>query len=128
MGSIFWIGVGGAIGAVLRHIVSGHVQGQMMRLGGFPFGTLVVNVLGCLLIGLLSQLATTPGRFTSDGVLFVFVGILGAFTTFSTFSKETVDLLRGGRAMAALVNVSTHTMLGLVAVGGGYALGRYLQR
>jgi CrcB protein len=87
-----------------------------------------VNVIGCLLIGVLSQTARTPGRFTSDGVLFLFVGMLGAFTTFSTFEKETVDLLQSRRAAAALLNVGTQVMAGLAAVAGGYELGRLLQR
>lgn len=127
MSSIFWVGIGGAIGAVLRHVISGHVQGQI-RVGGFPYGTLAVNVIGCLLIGILSHTARTPGRFTSDGVLFLLVGMLGAFTTFSTFSKETVDLFESGRSMAALVNVGVHMVAGLVAVGGGYELARFIQR
>jgi CrcB protein len=126
LGSVVWIGIGGAVGAVLRHVVSGHIQGQF-RLGGFPYGTLAVNVIGCLLIGLFSQVAQRPGRFTSEGVLFLFVGMLGAFTTFSTFGKETVDLLHSGRTVAALANVGIHVVAGLAAVGGGYELGRFLQ-
>jgi CrcB protein len=96
--------------------------------GDFPYGTLAVNLIGCLLIGFLSQAAGISGRFTSEGILFLFVGALGAFTTFSTFSKEAVDLFQNGRVAAALINVGIHMMLGLAAVGGGYALGRFLQR
>jgi CrcB protein len=123
---VVWVGIGGAIGAILRYVVSGHVQGQLGA-GGFPFGTLAVNVIGCLLIGFFSRAASTPGRFTSEGVLFLIVGTLGAFTTFSTFSKEVVDLFQGGRVVAALIHVGTHMLLGLAAVGGGYELGRFLR-
>jgi len=124
---VLWVGIGGAVGAVLRYIVSGHVQGQI-KVGGFPLGTLAVNVIGCFLIGSLSQAARIPGRFTTEGTLLVFVGGLGAFTTFSTFSKEAVDLFQNGHIAMALANVGIHIVLGLIAVGGGYELGRLLQR
>ena len=127
MERIFWVGIGGAVGAALRYIVSGRVQEQF-EVGGFPLGTLAVNVIGCLLIGFLSQAASVPGRFTNEGILFLLVGMLGAFTTFSTFSKEVVDLLQSGRVGMALIDVEIHVVLGLVAVGVGYALGRVLQR
>ena len=124
---VLWVGIGGALGAVLRYVVSGHVQEQI-QVGGLPYGTLAVNVIGCLLMGFLSQVARIPGRFTNEGVLFLFVGALGAFTTFSTFSKEAVDLFQSGRVAAALIHVGIQVVLGLVAVGGGYEVGRFLQR
>lgn len=127
MDKLFWVGIGGATGAILRYVVSGHVQGQMQG-RGFPFGTLAVNVIGCLLIGVLTQLAQPPERFASEAALFVFVGALGAFTTFSTFSKEAVDLFASGRVTAALLDIGIHVVLGLTAVGGGYELGRILHR
>jgi CrcB protein len=123
---VVWVGIGGAVGAILRYGVSGHVQGQIGA-GVFPFGTLAVNVIGCLLIGFLSRAASAPGRFTSEGVLFLIVGMLGAFTTFSTFSKEVFDLFQSGRVAAALLHAGTHMVLGLAAVGGGYELGRLLR-
>lgn len=127
MDRFLWVGIGGAVGAVLRYAVSVCVQGQAKG-NGFPYGTLVVNVIGCLLIGLLSQTAATSGRFTSEGALFLLVGTLGAFTTYSTFSKDVVDLWQNGRVAVALIDVGVHVVLGLTAVAGGYELGRFLQR
>jgi CrcB protein len=127
LGKLFWIGIGGATGAILRYVVSGHVQNQAKG-ASFPFGTLAVNLIGCLLIGFLSQIVQLPERFASEGTLFVFVGALGAFTTFSTFSKEAVDLMASGKVISALLDIGVHLVLGLLAVGGGHALGRLLHR
>ena len=127
MAQLFWVGIGGAVGAILRYVLSGHVQTQI---GGtsFPYGTLAVNVIGCLLIGILSRVVSPPERIANQSLLFLFVGVFGAFTTFSTFGKETVDLFQAGRVYAALANVGMHMVLGLAAVGAGYGLGRFLQR
>jgi CrcB protein len=127
LAQLFWVGIGGAVGAILRYVLSGHVQGQI---GGtnFPYGTLAVNVIGCLLIGLLTRVVSPPERFANESLLFLFVGVFGAFTTFSTFGKETVDLFQAGRVYAGLANVGMHIVLGLAAVGAGYGLGRFLQR
>jgi len=127
LGKIIWVGIGGAVGAILRYSVSGYVQSQI-KIGTFPLGTLAVNVLGCFLLGFLSQVVAGSGRLPSEGALFLLVGMLGAFTTFSTFSKEAVDLLTHGQITAALVDIAVHVVLGLTAVGGGYELGRVLQR
>lgn len=127
MDNVLWVGIGGAVGSVLRYVLSGHVQKQI-QVGGLLYGTLAVNVIGCLLMGFLSQVARIPGRFSNEGVLFLLVGALGAFTTFSTFSKEAVGLFQSGRVAAALVHVGIQVVLGLVAVGGGYEMGRFVQR
>src|SRR5436190_16242572 len=109
------IGVGGFIGSVLRYLVSGYVQ-QISQSVQFPYGTLLVNVVGCFIIGLLSQLADARGVFTAELRAFVFIGILGGFTTFSTFGNETMNFLREGENFPALVNVGAHIVLGLGAV------------
>lgn len=92
MSKILLVGAGGFVGAVLRYTVSAWVQTASKSVR-FPYGTLAVNLLGCLVIGLLSQLAEDRNLFTSEMRLLIFIGILGAFTTFSTFSNETIDLL-----------------------------------
>ncbi len=123
MNRILWVGLGGFIGAVLRYGVSGWVQ-KWSGSVNFPHGTLAVNLLGCLMIGLLSQLTESRSVFTSETRLFVFIGVLGAFTTFSTFSNETMNLLLDGEDFFALSNVA-------VQVGGGLGmvwLGRVLVR
>jgi fluoride exporter len=113
--NILLVGFGGFIGSVLRYLASGYVQ-QSTKSIDFPFGTLAVNVIGCFIIGFLAQLAEDRGVFTSESRLFVFVGILGGFTTFSSFGNETLNLARDSQMMNALVNVGANVVLGLFAV------------
>jgi CrcB protein len=82
----------------------------------FPYGTLVVNVLGCLVIGFLAGLAETRAAFTPETRLFLFVGVLGGFTTFSSFALETLSLARDTQQVAALINIGLQLTLGLLAV------------
>jgi len=118
---LFLVGAGGFLGSVLRYIVSGYVQ-QSSGSVGFPYGTLAVNVIGCFVIGALSALAENRGVFTTEARLFVFVGILGGFTTFSTFSNETMNFLREGDNLRALANVAAQLILGLGAVWLGRSI------
>jgi fluoride exporter len=122
MEKILWISAGGAVGAVLRYLVSGVVQG-MARNEGFPYGTLAVNLTGCLLIGLLSVVAETNGVFTGEIRAFIFIGVLGALTTFSTFSNDSMVLLRAGKTGGMLMNLLANTGLGLLMVWLGIWLG-----
>src|SRR5512140_948269 len=121
------VGVGGFIGSVLRYLVSGSVQ-QTSSSVQFPFGTLAVNAIGCLVIGFLSQLADSRGVFTAETRGLVFVGILGGFTTFSTFSNETLNFLRGGEMLLAVINVGAQLVLGLGAVWLGRTLAYLIWR
>lgn len=121
MVKILLIGLGGFIGAILRYGVSGLVQ-NLTRSISFPYGTLAVNVIGCLIIGGLSQLVETRGFFSVQTRLFVFVGVLGALTTFSTFSNETINLVRERQLFYALANTGLHIILCFAAV----VLGRWL--
>ncbi len=105
MGHLLLVGVGGFLGSVLRFVLSGYVQ-QWTYSIGFPYGTLSVNLIGCLVIGFLTQLAESQGLFSPESRAFVFVGVLGGFTTFSSFGNETVSLLRAGESAAGLLNVS----------------------
>ena len=115
MDHVLLVGVGGFIGSVLRYVTSGYVQ-QLAASFEFPYGTLAVNVIGCFGIGFLAQLADARGVFTGEARAFVFVGILGGFTTFSSFGNETMNLLRDGEFLPAATNVSAHLILGLGAV------------
>jgi len=121
VGKLFLAGIGGFIGSSLRYGMTGFVQ-QWSRSIGFPYGTLAVNLIGCFLIGFLSQLAESRGVFTADSRAFVFIGILGGFTTFSAFGNETMDLWRDGESTFALANVAAHVILGLGAVWASRAL------
>jgi CrcB protein len=116
--NILLVGFGGFIGSVLRYLASGFVQ-QSTKSIDFPFGTLAVNVIGCFIIGFLAQLAEERGVFTSQSRLFVFVGILGGFTTFSSFGNETLNLARDSQMINALVNVGANVIIGLFAVWFG---------
>ncbi len=115
MSNILLVGVGGFIGSILRYLASGWVQ-QITRSVGFPYGTLAVNLIGCFVIGFLAELADARGVFTTESRAFVFVGILGGFTTFSSFGNETMNLMRDGELIPALTNVGVHVVLGLSAV------------
>ena len=123
MERILYIAAGGAIGAVARWAVSGWAQ----RLADtpFPWGTLTVNLLGSLIIGALWGVFE---RFISAPNLrmFLLVGLLGGFTTFSTYSIETVSLLRDGELKLALVNALSHNALGVALAFAGYMLARML--
>jgi CrcB protein len=127
VGTLVLVGIGGFIGSTLRFLASGYVQ-QVADSAQFPYGTVVVNLLGCFLIGLLSQLAETRGAFTPEARALVFIGFLGGFTTFSTFGVETMNLLRDGEALLAMTNVSVQVVLGLGAVWIGRALPQMIWR
>ncbi len=115
MTNILLVGLGGFVGSVLRYLVSGYVQ-QSAKSIDFPYGTLAVNVIGCFIIGFLAQLAEEHGVFTSQSRSFVFVGILGGFTTFSSFGNETLNLARDSQIMGSLANIGANVVLGLFAV------------
>ncbi len=112
---IILIGAGGFIGAVMRYLVGGAAQ-SLFKTQNFPIGTLIVNLVGCLIIGFLTRVGENSSIITPEARSFLFVGILGAFTTFSTFSNETVNLFRQGQNLYSLVNVAMHIFVGLVAV------------
>ena len=115
MTNILLVGFGGFIGSVLRYLASGYVQ-QSTKSIDFPYGTLVVNVVGCFIIGFLAQLAEDRGVFTSESRIFVFTGFLGGFTTFSSFGNETLNLARDSQMLNAFANVGANVVLGLFAV------------
>lgn len=123
--TILAIALGGAAGSVLRYLLGGMVQRATHS--GFPYGTLTINVVGCLIIGFLVQhfmnLEPSPAV---RGVLVV--GFCGGFTTFSAFSSETIGLLYGGAYGKAALYVSLSVTLCLAATATGIALTRVLSR
>ena len=118
------VGLGGFAGSVMRYLASGWVQGAF-PMASFPIGTLFVNVSGCLVIGILGGLSEFYNVFTPHARLFVFVGILGGFTTFSTFGSETTALMRDGQFLWAFINVFSSVGAGLLAVWLGQTLSRF---
>ena len=119
--NIITVGFGGFIGAVLRYLGGGIVQ-NLFKNYNFPFGTLFVNLLGCFIIGLLGGCSDNLDMFSAKVRLFLFIGMLGGFTTFSTFGYETMLLMRDRALAAAFINVGLHFILGLFFVYFGYSL------
>lgn len=114
--TILFIGIGSFVGGVLRFLLSQAIQSRLD--GGFPFGTLVVNVVGCFLIGIVFGLYE-KGLVTDQARLFLATGILGGFTTFSAFSNESIALLRSGQHALALGYVAISVVVGLAATYAG---------
>ena len=115
------IGLGGFIGAVLRYLVSGWVQDRSGSIT-FPFGTVAVNLVGCFIIGLLTFLVETRSYFSVETRAFVLIGLLGSFTTFSTFGSETLILIRGGRMDMAALYAGGQVVVGVIMVWLGRLL------
>lgn len=124
MNQIVAIAAGGALGALLRFWVAGGVAGLLGR--EFPYGTLIVNVSGSLVMGLLYVLLLERFDVSPLWRASLLVGLLGAFTTFSTFSIETVNLIEAGEAVKALVNVLLSVVLCVGAAAAGLLIGRQL--
>lgn len=121
--NVLLVALGGAIGAASRYLLGGWIQG---RLGpDFPWGTFIVNVSGSLLIGVVLGLVDR-GTLSAEARLFLAVGILGGYTTFSTFSYETLQLLADGNLAATLLNALGQFALGLVSVYLGLVAARLL--
>jgi fluoride exporter len=118
--SVLYVALGGALGSVSRYLLGTWTQTASKSID-FPYGTLTVNLLGCFLIGFLSQLAETRGAFTPETRALVFIGVLGGFTTFSSFGNDTLNLLRDGQTFNALANVGANVILGLSLVWLGRA-------
>jgi len=127
MDKVIFVGAGGFIGSVLRYWVSGAIQ-QSANNPSFPLGTLAVNLIGCLVIGFLSQLAETRGIFTPEARAFIFIGILGGFTTFSTFGNESMNFLRDGENLPAFLNIGAHIFAGLAAIWLGRTIAYWIWR
>lgn len=123
MQQIFLVGAGGFLGSVFRYALSGAVQ-RWFPLSTFPYGTLAVNLAGCFVIGFLAGLARSRQLFGPEARLFLFLGVLGGFTTFSTFGYETYAMARDADFLRAGANASAHLLVGLFAVWLGSALSR----
>ncbi|TAK15902.1 MAG: fluoride efflux transporter CrcB [Acidobacteria bacterium] len=117
------VGVGGALGSMARYgvgILTTRALGSPL-----PHATAIVNVVGCAIIGVLAGAMTTEQiRFSPEARAFVFLGVLGGFTTFSSLGLDTVMLVQDGRAGQALINVALQLALGLGAAFIGYTLAK----
>ena len=121
----FYIGVGGALGAMARHAVN-HVVHQRLLATTFPLGILAINVLGSAAIGVLAGLiASDRLNLSLELRTFLIVGVLGGFTTFSSFSLDTLTLIKSGQTDAAFANIAGQVGLSLIAVWCGYRVGAW---
>lgn len=125
--NIILIGAGGFIGAILRYLAVLSMQVVKTK-SNIPLGTLLVNVVGCLLIGFLAVLAENNKLISPETRNFLVVGILGAFTTFSTFGYESVNLFTMGFTLQFVLNIFLQLVLGFGAVWGGMNLARFFQQ
>lgn len=124
MHALFAVGLGGFLGAVGRYLLSGFVHRFFQ--GPFPAGTLVVNTVGCLLIGVVMGLVQRGPWVGPQARVFLGVGLLGSFTTFSTLQYESVELVRDGDLRGAALNLGLSLLLGIAAVLIGETAGRAL--
>ncbi|MDA0265182.1 MAG: fluoride efflux transporter CrcB [Chloroflexi bacterium] len=104
----------------MRYLVTGWVQ-DLFRSLSFPYGIFAVNIIGCLLIGVVAGLSESRNFLTPEVRGLVIVGLLGGFTTFSALSYESFELLRSGQAITAFANIFLSVAVGLVAVWVGYS-------
>ena len=116
---ILWVGFGGFVGSSLRYLLSGWVH-RLPGTSTFPHGTLAVNVIGCLALGFLGGWAEHRQVLSPATRLFLMIGVLGGFTTFSTFAFETLAFAHGSDAARAFANITLHIVLGLGAAWLGY--------
>ena len=123
--NILIVGLGGFIGSAMRYLLNTGIY-RLFDYPTFPIGILIVNVLGCLSIGFLSGLAESRELFTSELRLFIFIGFLGGFTTFSSFGYDTFGLVRDSQLGMAFLNVILHMIIGLGAVWVGFSCSRLL--
>ncbi len=116
------VAAGGALGSVARYALDGFI----LRLASpyFPSGTFVVNAVGCLAFGLIIGLADARSLLTPAGRLFLLIGLLGGFTTFSTFTFETFQLVRGGEYARGVANAAGQVIVGYLVMWGGFIAGR----
>ena len=123
-----WVALGGALGSAARYWCSGLVANAMGET--FPWGTLIVNVSGSLVIGFIAAVSGPDGRFLipPEARQFMLVGILGGFTTFSSFSLQTLSLARDGEWLLAGANIVGSVVLCLIAVWAGHMLAATINR
>jgi len=120
MQKLFFVGIGGFIGACLRYIVT--INSAKVFGPHFPYGTLIVNVTGGIIIGIIMEVSVTSHLISENMKLFLATGIMGGLTTFSTFSYETVSFFNCGSYMLAMINV----VLNLFLSFSGVVFGKYI--
>ena len=123
--NLVYVGLGGFLGSIGRYLASGAVHHIFPDIY-FPIGTAAVNIIGCFLIGVLTGLAELRNLLSQEMRMFLLIGLLGGFTTFSTFGHETVAFMRDGEFLRAVGNVLIQVIIGLSGVWLGYNVTRYV--
>ena len=123
MEKLFLVGLGGLLGSMLRYTIGGMIV-RWKSGWTFPLETLLINVTGCVVIGLLAGLSEWRGVFTGSTRAFLFTGVLGGYTTFSAFGFETFQLMRDGQWPAAAISTGLQVVLGIGGVWLGHSLAR----
>ena len=120
--NLLLIAIGGALGSVARYLLSALV----LRASGtlFPLGTFVVNLLGCVVFGAIAGAAEQRLVLAPEGRAFLLIGVLGGFTTFSSYAFESVALLRDGQVFAATINIVGQVVAGLIGMWAGFLVSR----
>ena len=116
--------IGGAVGTVARYLLAGVVYRFMGT--GFPYGTLIVNISGCFILGILASLADKKFLLSADMKVLLMIGFCGAFTTFSTLIFESDSLVRNGQAVRAFTNIFVSVILGFILFRVGSLLGEII--
>lgn len=116
--------VGGGVGTVARYGLSATIH--KLFGSGFPYGTLVVNLIGCFLIGFLASIAGSKWTLGPEAKLLLIVGFCGAFTTFSTFIFQSAELMKTGETLKVFINVSASVMVGFIVFRAGVFLGEII--
>ncbi|MDG2155134.1 MAG: fluoride efflux transporter CrcB [Gammaproteobacteria bacterium] len=124
-GQVLIVGMGGFVGSSLRFVMHHWVQKAWLP-SAFPLGTLAVNMIGCLLIGLVIGLSDVRGLLDQQWRLFLAVGVLGGFTTYSSFAYENFALLSGAEFFKVGLNIVVQIVLGLLLAWAGYQLARVI--
>ncbi len=125
MFNILLVGFGGFFGSICRYLVIDLFQKANPNTF-LPYGTLIVNVVGCLIIGLLYGMSETRQLFSPEIRMLVFIGFLGGFTTYSTFGYEIFAIMKNGHYFAAGIHLFLHLTLGLGAVWFGYFMSQQI--
>jgi CrcB protein len=120
--NFIYVIIGGSLGAVLRYIISGMVQEKNGTV--FPLGTISVNTLGCFLFGFLAEISSETLFFSPKMRMFIFMGLIGAFTTFSTFVWEAYQFLKEGSYLFAAVYITLSILTGFTGLIAGIITAR----
>ena len=119
--AVIFVGIGGCLGSILRYGLTKWVN-ELVKHQSFPLGTVSVNILGCLIIGIAIAFFESRQIFNGNVRAFILIGMLGGFTTFSAFSLQSFELIKNGESMTALANAGLSVCLGLTAVYVGYII------